>query len=88
MTGPVTGQMSAMQDQLQQQSVEIITLKWIIAQLMQRYGKDYVLLHMDNPAKFDIAVIPSPEKRLVDVRIKRVVEVVDAPDAASGPHTN
>lgn len=56
---------------------ENLRLKWIVAQLMQRYGKDMVLFHMDNPAKFAISVKEQPEKRLIDVRIKRQEEKKD-----------
>lgn len=88
MTGPVSGRISILEAEVLGARTENVKLRWIIAQLMQRMGKDMVLLHMDNPVKFDLAIHESPEKRQIDIRLKRTAENIDVPNTDSGPPLN
>ena len=67
-------------DELNRLKLENQQLKWVIAQFMQRYGKDLVIFRMDNMTQFGIHFDSDPQKREITVRTKRVVDVEPATD--------
>lgn len=69
-------------DEINRLKLESTQLKWIVAQFMQRYGRDLVLFSMDNPVQFRILVETDAQKRQVSVRTQRVLDA--DPDEGQG----
>lgn len=67
--------MGQVSDELLRLKSENIRLKWIVAQMMQRWSTNgFVLLHMENPVQFGISIHESPERKLIEVRTKRITD--------------
>lgn len=60
--------------------VQTQQLKWIIVQFMQRYGRDLVLFHKRNPAKFAISIADSPDGKML-----RISAIQDKDEKTSDP---
>jgi glycosidase len=64
---------------------ENLRLKWIIGQMMQRWSKGgMALFRMDAPNPLGLAVHEDPNKKLIEVRVKRMSRDPDNTET-SGP---
>lgn len=87
--GEITNRIAELETENSALKNELLRLKWIVTNLMQRFGKDMVLLHMDNPVQMGISIHEQPEKRIIDVRMKKIIpESADVPATGGEPTVN